>query len=325
MVSRYGGTRLGRQELDGELPTDTPGALWTRDMIDELRQSEAPPLRRIVVAVDPAMSNNEGSDETGIIVAGVGRQRDNEGHEHGYILADLTGKYSPNEWAQIVVEAYDEFKADRVIAEVNNGGELVRHTVQTQRASLPFKPVIASRGKVARAEPVSALYEQKRVHHCGTDLVKLEDQMSEFTSDFDRRRMGYSPDRVDARGMGDFGTNVGRQSTDGDQSRAIASSRAAWRFRPTPWSPRRRSQLGAKQSIFLHKGALNDRDARRDRQCRGHGWVRPTYLHERRCCSATQRVPDVCHGRSEPSGPTQSVFNTYLSQRERLSGAGWLR
>jgi predicted phage terminase large subunit-like protein len=191
IVGRYGGTRLGRQELEGELLEDVPGALWQRIWIDRDRVDAAPQLKRIVVAVDPAVSTGEDSDETGIIVAGVGPDG------HGYVLDDLSGRYAPHEWAQKAIGAYNRWQADRIIAEVNNGGQMVESTLKMIGPSVPFKAVHASRGKVMRAEPVSALYEQQRVHHVGM-LPLLEDQQCAFSSDFDRSRAGYSPDRLDA-------------------------------------------------------------------------------------------------------------------------------
>jgi predicted phage terminase large subunit-like protein len=189
--SRYEGTRLGRQELNAELLSDTPGALWSMDWLDRDRVTTAPELKRIVVAIDPAVSNKEGSDETGIVVAGVTKG------EHAYVLEDLSGRYAPHEWARRAIEAYVHHKADRIIAEVNNGGAMVEATIRNIAPRISFKAVHASRGKVVRAEPIAALYEQRRVHHVGT-LATLEDQMCAFTTDFDRGRAGYSPDRVDA-------------------------------------------------------------------------------------------------------------------------------
>lgn len=189
--NRYGGTRLGRQELDGEYLADVPGALWQRDWIDADRVTVAPELRRIVVAVDPAVTNSENSDETGIVVAGLGKDG------HAYVLSDLTGRYGPLDWAKKAVAAYRHHQADRIVAEVNNGGALVEATIRMADPHASYKEVRASRGKAVRAEPISALYEQHKVHHVGP-LSKLEDQMCSFTSDFDRARAGYSPDRVDA-------------------------------------------------------------------------------------------------------------------------------
>jgi phage terminase large subunit-like protein len=184
---RYEGTRLGRQELHGELLDDVPGALWNRAILDEGRVKEAPPLVRIVVAVDPAVTSGEDADETGIVVAG----RSDRGHL--YVLADRTCRSSPAGWAQRVVAAFDEFKADRVIGETNNGGDLIEATLRTVRASVPFTKVTATRGKRVRAEPVAALYEQSRIHHVGVfDL--LENQMCTFAPD----QVIGSPDRLDA-------------------------------------------------------------------------------------------------------------------------------
>ncbi|MGY3590138.1 putative phage terminase large subunit-like protein [Bradyrhizobium sp. USDA 4341] len=188
---RYEGTRLGRQELNAELLSDMPGALWQLDWLDRDRVSVAPELRRIVVAIDPAVSNNEGSDETGIIIAGITRD------DHVYVLEDLSGRYAPHEWAAKAIEAYRRHKADRILAEVNNGGAMVEATIRALDPRVSFKAVHASRGKVVRAEPIAALYEQRRVHHVG-NFTMLEDQQCAFTSDFDRARSGYSPDRVDA-------------------------------------------------------------------------------------------------------------------------------
>lgn len=188
---RYGGTRLGRQELEGEFLDDVPGALWQRDWIDRDRVERVPDLRRIVVAIDPAVSNNEGSDETGIVAAG----RAVDGHV--YVLDDASGRYGPLDWAKKAISLYGARAADRIIAETNNGGGLVEATLRTVDPRIPFTAVTASRGKVIRAEPVSALYEQRKVHHVGT-FAALEDQMFSFTSDFSRASAGYSPDRVDA-------------------------------------------------------------------------------------------------------------------------------
>lgn len=189
---KYEGTRLGRQEINAELLLDVPGALWTLDTLDACRVKHAPDdLNRIVVAVDPAVSTNEKSDETGIVVAGKDARGD------VYVLADLSGKYAPNEWAQKAVSAFDTWRADRLIGEANQGGQMVESTLRTVRPGVPYKAVHASRGKVTRAEPIAAYFEQRRAHHVGV-FREMEDQMVAFTSDFDRRRAGYSPDRVDA-------------------------------------------------------------------------------------------------------------------------------
>jgi phage terminase large subunit-like protein len=196
--SRYEGTRLGRQELQAELLSDTPGALWTLDALDANRiephriiKKGGAEMARIVVAVDPAVSNSEGSDETGIVVAGI------DEHKHAYVLQDLSGRYQPAEWATKAINAYHHWQADRIVAEVNQGGAMVAATIRNIDPNVALREVHASRGKVLRAEPISALYEQNRVSHVGT-FQQLEDQMCSFTSDFNRTKAGYSPDRVDA-------------------------------------------------------------------------------------------------------------------------------
>jgi phage terminase large subunit-like protein len=191
IIGKYEGTRLGRQELNAELLDDTPGALWSHSIIDAARLAAAPNLVRIVVALDPAATSGEEADETGIVVVG----KDTQGH--GYVLGDASGKHQPIEWAKIALAAYRGHHADRIVAERNNGGAMVEATIRMVDGNVPVTTVWASRGKVARAEPVSALYEQGRVHHIGT-FPQLEDQMCAFTADFDRARAGYSPDRLDA-------------------------------------------------------------------------------------------------------------------------------
>jgi phage terminase large subunit-like protein len=173
---RYEGTRLGRQELHAELLSDTPGALWNLDQLDASRLPVVGPhiqVDRVVVAIDPAMSTHEGSDETGIVVAA----RDNQ--DHFYVVADLSGRYAPHEWAEIAVAAYKSYMGDRIVAEINAGGAMVEATIRHIDRNVPIRTVHASRGKVTRAEPISALYEQERVHHVGT-FPALEDQMCEL-------------------------------------------------------------------------------------------------------------------------------------------------
>lgn len=191
--ARYAGTRLGRQELEGELLNDVPGALWQLASIDGARVDAVPwfGLTRIVVAIDPAVTSGEDADETGIIAAGI------DGTGHGYVLEDASGRFSPTEWATRAIDLYRKYSADRVIGETNNGGEMIEHTIRMCDPNVSYRSVHASRGKVVRAEPISALYEQGRVHHVGA-FLELEDQMTAFTSDFDRSRAGYSPDRLDA-------------------------------------------------------------------------------------------------------------------------------
>jgi phage terminase large subunit-like protein len=195
IIRKYQGTRLGRQELDAELLEDIPGALWNRGIIEATRARSAAPLTRIVVAIDPAASSTDAADETGIVVAG----RDD--HGHGWVLGDASGRYQPIEWAKTAISAYRSHSADRIVAEVNNGGEMVEATLRMVEPNVSFSAVRASRGKITRAEPVAALYEQGRVHHLGV-FPQLEDQMCAFTashrSDDKARSSGCSPDRVDA-------------------------------------------------------------------------------------------------------------------------------
>lgn len=194
LYERYSGTRLGRQELEGEILNDVPGALWSRMDIERNRLTEAPKqLDRIIVAVDPAVSNREGSDEHGIVV--VGFNRDKDGYARGYVLDDGSLRGTPEDWARKAVNLYRAWSADRIVAEKNQGGDMVESTLRAVDRSVPVKLVHASRGKIVRAEPISALYEQGRVHHCGR-FDELEDQMCSFSSDYIRTEK--SPDRVDA-------------------------------------------------------------------------------------------------------------------------------
>lgn len=185
---RYAGTRLGRQELEAELLSDLPGALWTQTAIDAYRVDEYPELGRIVVAVDPAVTNTEDSDEHGIIVVGVSGQE-------GYVLEDASIKGSPSDWARQTAATARKWGADGVVVEVNQGGDMVAHTLRVVAPNLNIIEVRASRGKHVRAEPVAALYEQGRLRHVG-QYPELENQMTQFTNE------GYqgegSPDRADA-------------------------------------------------------------------------------------------------------------------------------
>jgi phage terminase large subunit-like protein len=204
--TKYEGTRLGRQELNAEILDDLPGALWTREMIDALRRKvkDVPDLVRIVVSVDPSGTKGESDDgdDIGIVVAGKGVDG------RGYVFADMTCKLSPDGWGRRAVAAFngswvreelgmnpEDYKADRIIGERNYGGAMVEHVIKTVDSKVPYKEVIASRGKVVRAEPVAALYEQGRVSHVGS-FNDLEDQMCLMAPD------GYagegSPDRCDA-------------------------------------------------------------------------------------------------------------------------------
>lgn len=185
LLARYDGTRLGRQELFGELLEDVEGALWTMEMLDSPRVRQVPDgLVRVVVAVDPSVTDT--GDETGIVVAG----RDRDGH--GFLLADCSMSGKPDEWARAVVAAFDKWDADAVVVEVNQGGQMVSQVLRTVRPGLPIKEVRASKGKRTRAEPISALYEQGKVHHVGVFPV-LEEQLLSWTQDDPN-----SPDRLDA-------------------------------------------------------------------------------------------------------------------------------
>lgn len=207
VIEKYEGTRIGRQELNAEILDDVPGALWSRTMIDScrIRPVDAqtpvilPSFKRLVVAVDPAKEIGEAAAETGIVVCGI----DHQGH--GYVLEDLSFPGSPEEWGRAAVSAVDEWDADMLVYEANQGGEMVAAVLRSAARSLkedgrrtadfvPLKAVHATRGKMVRAEPVSQLYEQSKVHHVGY-FGELEDQLCEYTPD---GSMGYSPDRMDA-------------------------------------------------------------------------------------------------------------------------------
>ncbi len=189
VIKPYEGTRLGRQEIDGEIIDDMPGALWNRTQIDDLRVIKTPDLTRIVVAIDPAATATEDSNETGIIVAGIGTDK------HGYVLDDMTIKGSPATWAKQAIAAYHKYAADRIVYETNQGGDMVLHTLKSVLAAgdpvPPMRGVRASRGKATRAEPISGLYEQGNVHHVGL-FAALEDQLCSWVPGDD------SPDRLDA-------------------------------------------------------------------------------------------------------------------------------
>lgn len=187
VIKTYEGTRLGRQELNAEILDDNPNALWQRASIDATRAKTAPELLRIVVGVDPAVTAKEDSDLTGIVIAGIGKD------DQFYVLGDCSLIATPDAWARRVVKAYHDHKADRIIAETNNGGDLVETIIRTIDKSVSYTKVTASRGKMIRAEPVAALYEQGRVHHVGS-FPELEDQMCNFDPLVDDK----SPDRMDA-------------------------------------------------------------------------------------------------------------------------------
>ncbi len=180
--------------VDEAFHADRPGALWTREIIglNRIDKDELPEMKRIIVAIDPAATSGSGSDETGIIVAGLGVDN------HAYVLEDLSGNYTPSEWASKALEAYGRHKADRIVAEVNQGGDMIEHTLRTYEPNVSYKAVHASRGKIARAEPIAALDCQGRIHHAGI-FGALEDQMCRFVTSGKDSPARSSPDRVDAR------------------------------------------------------------------------------------------------------------------------------
>lgn len=191
IISRFEGTRLGRQELNAEILDDVPGALWTREMIDKAQVRSVPELHRIVVAVDPSGTSGEDDDGDWIGIVAAGKSVDG----NAYVLADRSCKLSPDGWGRRAVQTYHEFNADRIIAERNFGGAMVASVIRAVDRQASYKEVVASRGKTARAEPIAALYEQGRVKHMA-GMTDLEDQLCGMTSD------GYlgkgSPDRADA-------------------------------------------------------------------------------------------------------------------------------
>lgn len=182
LKKKYDGTRLGRQEIDAEILDDVPGSLWTRDMLDKTRRKKGeklPDMQRVVVAIDPAGKSqetaiSEGTAETGIIVAGLGVDN------RGYVLDDLSCSLSPNGWARRALSGFDLYSCDCIVVETNQGGDMVKNTIQSVRPGVSVREVHASRGKVTRAEPIAALYEQGRISHVGT-FPELEDQQVLFT------------------------------------------------------------------------------------------------------------------------------------------------
>jgi len=189
IIRQYEGTRLGRQELLAHMLEDNPGALWQATQIELCRVDsvDVETLRSVVVGVDPAVTSGEESDETGIVSCGVDHE------DHGYVLADVSLRGTPDAWAKRAVSAYHDFQADKIIAEKNQGGEMVEHTIHTKDKNVPVELVHASRGKRTRAEPISALSEQGRIHHAGT-FEFLEDEMTGWDPDAG----DPSPSRMDA-------------------------------------------------------------------------------------------------------------------------------
>ncbi|MFJ3590129.1 terminase large subunit domain-containing protein [Streptomyces sp. NPDC090231] len=195
LVQKYAGTRMEKQELDGELLQDIEGALWSRTRLDTTRVGAAPPMARIVVAIDPAAKGGDESDEMGIIVAGLGQayipDRNGFARRHGYILDDLSGRMSPEECMRKAAQAYHAWKADAVIAEVNNGGDWIGTTLRQIDRTVNYQTVTATRGKTTRAEPVAAVFDQLAAHIV-TSLPELEEQLVTWVPGDD------SPDRLDA-------------------------------------------------------------------------------------------------------------------------------
>jgi predicted phage terminase large subunit-like protein len=188
LKERYEGTRIGRQELYAEILEDVEGALFNYKNIEENRTPKFPDLERIVVAIDPAVTSNiNSSDETGIIVAG------RDSNNHFYVLHDSSQISSPDIWIKEAIKLYNQYSCDRIVAEVNNGGDLIERLLRTQNETIPYTSVRASRGKNVRAEPISALYEQNRVHHINV-FKELEEQMTQFTGN----KSSEKDDRVDA-------------------------------------------------------------------------------------------------------------------------------
>lgn len=191
VYDKYAGSRLGRQELEGEILMDNPGAIFKYEIIDRNRVKKAPELKEIIVAIDPAVTAEDGSNETGLVICGIDEQN------HGYLLEDLSGLYSPQEWGEIAVKAYERHQANYIVAEVNQGGDLVANNIKQVGKSLgfkhiPVKSVHATKGKYLRAEPVSTLYEQNLIHHVGNFPI-LEDQITTWLPG-DK----ISPDRLDS-------------------------------------------------------------------------------------------------------------------------------
>lgn len=192
VIKPYEGTEQGRQELNAEDLEDIEGALWKRAWIEALRVTRAPDLHRIVTGIDP--SATESGDEAGIITAGIGTcycKGTDTPETHGFVLSDDSVRAHPENWAAAAVTAYHKFKADKLIAEDNNGGQMVETTIGTVPHAPPVKRIHASRGKHTRAEPVSMLYQQKKVHHVGT-FPRMEDEMCSWLQGDD------SPNRLDA-------------------------------------------------------------------------------------------------------------------------------
>lgn len=187
IIKKYEGTSLGRQELLAEILEDIEGALWKMQTIEDNRVTKLPDLKRIVIPIDPAATANKDSDETGIVPVGI------DYNDIGYVLDDLSGIYSPNDWAMKAIQAYNDHKADRIIGEANNGGDMIETIIRNIDKSVSYRKVWASKAKMTRAEPIAALYEQNRVKHYG-NLSTLETEMTTWMA-LDGQR---SPNRIDS-------------------------------------------------------------------------------------------------------------------------------
>lgn len=204
VITPYEGTRLGRQELEGQLLTDTPGALWTAATLDAGRRLMPARLVRVVLAIDPPGTDRLEGAECGIVAAAVGEDG------HGYVLHDFSCRATPAGWGKVAVTQYQSLQADRIVAEQNYGGQMVEHTIRTaaadQDVAVSYAHVTATRGKQVRAEPIAALYEQGKVHHVG-HLAKLEDELTTWTPGM------KSPNRLDALvwALTDLLAGVGRR------------------------------------------------------------------------------------------------------------------
>jgi phage terminase large subunit-like protein len=208
----YGGTRMGRQELSGELLEDVDGALWTGDIIEftRIHRKEMPEhLDRITISIDPAAKSEDGSDETGIIAVAMVRYWDaadlHPDKSHGFVFDDQSGIYLPSEWGRKAVHRYRLFKASNIMGEINNGGEMVKHVIHSIDDTIPFVEVTATRGKARRAEPISSLWAEGRMHMVGM-LPRLEDQMTTWDPNTPD---DFSPDRMDAMVWGATGLMIG--------------------------------------------------------------------------------------------------------------------
>jgi predicted phage terminase large subunit-like protein len=250
IAGRYSGTRLGRQELDGELLADVENALWSRDLIEQCRVDKPPALKRVVIAVDPAVSVSEASDETGIIVVGLSTNGE------AYVLEDASGRMSPVDWARKAVSLYRVHAADRIVAEANQGGAMVETTIRTVDANVSLKLVNASRGKITRAEPISSLFEQRRAHLVGT-FPELEDQMATYVAG-----SSGSPDRLDAMVWGlhelMIQTNGADQWIEWAKNLALSAPASPLAIEPLPWRdglkalpPPRGAELPALTKLYL--------------------------------------------------------------------------